>query len=136
LDDGGRTDLLRVPKVNRKLTWKEVAAWSGTEGSAGVATRWRAGRRNPERISFVNVAQYEKRPLELMHKFLADRKIHSHIEDASKGGHILLIQRLNSQRRFLLRVRPRTLNRREIEQIETVIAFIDRPRKEKGPPRK
>lgn len=120
----------------RRLSWKEVAAWFDTEGSAGIATRWRAGRRKPERFSFVNISQYEKAPLEQIRQFLSERRIHSYIENGSKGGHILLIQRLLSQRRFLVRVSPHVLNERKREQIRVVLAFIDRPRKKKGPPRK
>jgi hypothetical protein len=122
--------------ASRRLTWKEVAAWFDTEGSAGVATRWRAGRRKPERISLVNIAQCERGPPDLIRRFLMKRGIHSYVENASKGGHILLIQRLKSQRLFLLRIYPHVLSRWKIAQILSVIAFIDRPRKRKGPPRK
>ncbi len=44
-----------------------------------------------------------------------------------------MIQRLNSLRRFLLRVYPHVLNQRKIAQIRKVLEFIDRPRKKRGP---
>ncbi len=102
------------------ITWRDVAIWLDTEGSASIYRHH--GR--PE--SLVHTAQKEREPLQRLCDFVRSQGIRCKVRTAGKtnGMYVLEVSPVLSPAAFLAAVRPLLMTRNKSESADRVMTFL------------
>jgi hypothetical protein len=102
------------------ITWRDVAIWLDTEGSASIY------RHHGRYESVVHIAQKEREPLQKLCDFVKSQGIRCKVRTAGKtnGMFVLEVRPIVSQAAFLASVRPLLMTRNKSESVDRVILFL------------
>ena len=102
------------------ISWRDVAIWLDTEGSASIYIHH--GRNE----SVVHMSQKEREPLLKLCDFVRNQGLHCKVRTAGKtnGMYVLEVRPVLSQAAFLAAVRPFLMTRNKCESVDRVMLFL------------